>query len=72
MALPFENISFNDALFSKLKKIYICLTLSIDENNASKEICDEIIEKDVKLFMDYFSSMSNTGWINYKTITPKN
>ena len=67
--VKFENINFNDALFSKLKKL--CLTFIIDENNASKEMCDGIVEKDVKLFPYYFSSTSNTEWINYKTITPK-
>ena len=50
-----------------------CLTFIIDENNASKEMCVrlEIEEKDVKPFLDYFSSMNNTEWINYKAITPK-
>ena len=72
MTLTFENINFNDILFSILKEL--CLVLIIYENNSSnEEMCVriEIEEKDVKHFLGYFSSMSNTEWINYKTITPK-
>ena len=38
----------------------------LDENNPSKEtyVRLKIEEKDVKPFLDYFSSMSNTEWIN--------
>ena len=65
-------MNFNDTLFSTLKEL--SLTLIIDENNSSSEEMYaqlEIEEKHVKPFLDYFSSMSNTEWINYKSITPK-
>ena len=65
-------MNFNDKLFSTLKEL--SLTLIIDENNSSSEemyVRLEIEEKDViKPFLVYFFSMSNTEWINYKTIIP--
>ena len=72
MALTFENINFNDTLFSKLKEVFLTV-ITYENYSSSEEICArlEIEEEDVKPFPGYFSRMSNTEGINYKTIAPK-
>ena len=66
MVLTFETINLNDTLFSELKELHTTLVTG-ENNSCSKEICArlEIEEIDVEPFLDYFSRMSNTEWINY-------
>lgn len=62
-----------DKLFPKLKEIQP--SIIVDESNScNTEICLrlELEQKDVKPFLDYYSSISNTDWINYrKTKAPE-
>ena len=66
MALTIENINFKDTLFEKLKETLPSLTIDESISN-NEEIClrVQIEEKDGQPFLDYFSRISNTEWINY-------
>ena len=68
MALTFENINFNDTLFSKLKEFSLSSMKIIP---IARKCTLEMEEKNVNSFLGHFSSMSNSEWINYKAITLK-